>query len=360
MKICYFGDATSIHVMRWCRHFKELGHEIVLISFAKSCDIEGVEFYSLSAGDIDVRGGNWRTLLSGPKLRRILLSVRPDILHSMYATSYGITGALAFYKPYVMTPFGSDILVSCRSSRLIRTLVRWALGRADWITVSSVQMKEEIVRMGLPADEVAMIPFGIDPSVFYRDEKIAKSSVFQFLSTRNFEPIYNHALFIQALALLKQENPSFRVRMLGKGSQEQEIRQLVHDQGLVSQVDFLGHVPQADIATLLNESHVYVSFSLSDANHVSLNEAQACGVIPVVTDIPANQQWITHGYNGFLTSLTDPVDVKDKLLKVMSEYDVLKKEMIPINEAIVAEKAIWNHNMAQVEQKYQEILNSRK
>lgn len=358
MKICFFGDATSIHIKRWCLHFINLNHDVVLISFAKSCDIDGLDFYSLSVGDIDVRGGNWRTMLAGRRLRKILNRVKPDILHSMYATSYGITGALSFYQPYIVTPLGSDILITCQRSRIIRAMVAWALHRTKWITALSQQMKDEIVRMGVNAEKIDIIPFGIDPSIFYKDENMEKPRVFQIISTRNFEPIYNHALFIDALKLLKNENPHFKVWMLGKGSLELEIQRMIGEYGLEDHIVFLGHLPQVEIAKLLNQSHVYVSFSLSDANHVSLNEAQACGAIPVVSDIPANRQWVTSGYNGFLTSLTDPEDVKTKLLCVMRDYDVLKKDFIPINLGIVAERAIWDKNILQVENKYIEILGS--
>ena len=50
----------------------------------------------------------------------------------------------------------------------------------------------------------------------------------------------------------------------------------------------------------LNAADIYVSTSLSDGTSLSLLEAMACSLPVVVTDIPANKEWITDGHNGFL------------------------------------------------------------
>src|ERR1041385_3957155 len=115
MRICYFADAISIHTKRWCSHFASLGHEVHLVSFRKA-DIPNVTFHLLDAGNIDVRGGNWKVLLQYKKLRKILKEIKPDVLHAHYATSYGTVGALAGFHPYIITTLGSDVLISPKQS----------------------------------------------------------------------------------------------------------------------------------------------------------------------------------------------------------------------------------------------------
>ena len=86
MKICLFADATSVHSIRWCTHFHELGHEVHLISF-KTNDIPSVQVHVVDAGPISVRGGNWKVLLSFRKVKKLLKQIQPEIFHSLYATS---------------------------------------------------------------------------------------------------------------------------------------------------------------------------------------------------------------------------------------------------------------------------------
>ena len=46
MKICFLGDAASIHIIRWCEYFRDRGHEVSIISFRNS-NIKGVNVYCL-------------------------------------------------------------------------------------------------------------------------------------------------------------------------------------------------------------------------------------------------------------------------------------------------------------------------
>jgi hypothetical protein len=64
-------------------------------------------------------------------------------------------------------------------------------------------------------------------------------------------------------------------------------------------IRFIGYVPHEELAGFLAAADVYVSTSTTDGASVSLDEAMACELAPVVTDIPANRAWIKDGENGF-------------------------------------------------------------
>ena len=130
MKICFFGDSESIHIIRWCRHFASAGHEIHLLSFKKN-KIDGINCHAIDAGEINVSGGNWKVVLQSRKVKKQLREIKPDILHSFYATSYGMAGAQTGFHPYVVTALGSDILVSPRKSFLYRKMLRYVFKKAD-------------------------------------------------------------------------------------------------------------------------------------------------------------------------------------------------------------------------------------
>jgi len=65
-------------------------------------------------------------------------------------------------------------------------------------------------------------------------------------------------------------------------------------------IRFVGDVNHMHMPALLREHHLYVSTSPADTTSVSLLEAMAVGLFPVVTDIPANREWIVDGENGRL------------------------------------------------------------
>ncbi len=164
MRICFFAEAKSIHTVRWCNHFQQMGHEIHLISFQEN-DIPNTKVHIIDSGKIKVEGGNWRVLLKFPKIKKNLKEIKPDVFHAHYATSYGISGALCSFHPYVVTCLGTDVLVSPKESKIINFLLRFAFKRTDLITVLADHMVPSVLDLNVRKDKVAVIPFGIDTAV---------------------------------------------------------------------------------------------------------------------------------------------------------------------------------------------------
>jgi glycosyltransferase involved in cell wall biosynthesis len=331
MKICLFADGTSIHTVRWCNHFHELGHEVHLISF-KKVEIPNIHIYTVNGGAMNVDGGNWKVLLTYPKIKKILKQISPDVFHSLYATSYGITGALCGFHPYIITALGTDVLISPNQSKIYKVLLRYAFSKADWITAMADHMKIAIEKMGVSPSKVTTVSFGIDPKVFnYTDQKLSKDP-FVITSTRNFEKIYNIPHLINAVAIAKSKIPSIQLNLIGTGSLKKEIETLIDTKGLKENVTFFGKIPQSRIAEVLNHSHLFVTVSLSDGNNISLNEAMACGTYSIATNIPANTQWIVDGENGFLVEIDDVEELAEKIILSYKELDKLQERAIPINK----------------------------
>lgn len=47
-----------------------------------------------------------------------------------------------------------------------------------------------------------------------------------------------------------------------------------------------------DVGNLLYKNDVFISIPSSDSTSVSLLEAMCCGLFPIVSDLPANREWI--------------------------------------------------------------------
>lgn len=355
MKICYFGDGESIHVIRWCKHFATLGHEVHLISF-KNVEIEGIKTYFINSGSIAEKGGNWKVLLKFLKVKALLKKIKPDIFHAHYATSYGITGALTGFHPFVITTLGTDVLISPLQSKIYKILIKYAFSKADWITAMADHMKTAIENLGVNPNKVKTVPFGIDPKVFNDSTRKLPVNKFVITSTRNFEQIYNIPHLINAVSKAKSKISNIHLNLIGSGSLQKEIEKLIAENGLTENVTLLGKVTQTKIAEVLNQSHLFVSVSLSDGNNISLNEAMACGSFCIATEIPANTQWINNGENGFLIKIDDVDGLAEKIVYSYNHYDELQNKALPINKNIIEQRAIWSINMKMVEVKYQSLI----
>ncbi|MFA6924326.1 MAG: glycosyltransferase [Bacteroidales bacterium] len=351
MKICYLADGESVHTVRWCKYFKESGHEIHLITF-KNVLLEGINVHYIDAGKINISGGNWKIILKYRRIKLLINKIKPDILHAHYATSYGLIGALANYHPYIVTALGTDVLISPFQSKIYKLIIKFVMRKADWITSMAEHMTEKLVLLGVEKGKIDAVIFGIDDEIFNKNNRKLPDDKFVIASTRNFEPVYNIPLFFNAIKIIKDKIPNIHVNMLGDGSLRNEFKKMVNKLEISDVVDFIGKVPQPEIAEVLNNSHLFVTLSLSDGNNISLNEAMACGAFPIASDIPANRQWITDGINGFIVPLDNPDILAEKILFVYENYNKLEKDCFELNDKIIQEKLLWRKNMNFVEQKY--------
>jgi glycosyltransferase involved in cell wall biosynthesis len=354
MRICLFADGESIHTQRWCQHFFDRGHDVHLITF-KNVEISNIKVHYISGIDINVSGGNWKVILKTQQVKKIIKKIQPQVLHSLYATSYGFVGALSGFHPYIVTPLGTDILISPNQSVFYRTILRYVFKKADLITSMAPHLKEAILKFGAKKEKIRDILFGINTSIFNKEKRAVSEKEFVICSTRNFEPVYNIPHFLKAIALLKDQIPNLKVKIIGYGTLKDDLIKLAKDLQIDNIVSFYGKVPQSKVVEVLNQSHVFVTVSLSDGNSMSLIEAMACGAYPVATDILANKQWITEGINGSFVKVNDVEGLAKCLVNIYKNYDSIINRAQMESDKIIAEKGTWNANMSKMEEIYLSI-----
>lgn len=358
LRIAVLADAESIHTRRWCQHFSSAGFEVHLLSF-KQASIEGVHCHFIDAGNIKVAGGNWRFMLKGSHIKSLLKHIQPDVLHALYATSYGLAGALSGFHPYVVTPLGTDVLISPKQSLIYRLALRYVFRKADLVTSMAPHMTEAVLQLGLPKHKLTDVVLGINTDIFNRRAQQLPKDAFVVSSIRNLEPVYNLPHFFKAIALVKPKIPNLQVKVVGQGSLKEELMALCRDLNINDIVQFMGKVSQAEVVQLLNQSHVAVTVSLSDGNALSLLESMACGVYPIASDIPANRQWISDGVNGSLVKTNDVEGLAATLEKVYATYPDIIGEVNKACDAIIAEKGTWQVNMKKMADWYHQLAKHK-
>lgn len=355
MKICLLADAESIHTIRWCRHFFDLGHEIHLISL-KNSQIENIQVHYVDSGNINVAGGNWRVLFQYRKVKKIIDQIQPDIVHALYATSYGVLGALSNFHPYIVTPLGTDVLISPQRSFIYRILLRYVFKKADWITSMAPHMTDAMLKLGVPSSKIGEIILGINTAVFNKQNRKLPTNEFVITSTRNLEPVYNIPHFLKAIALIKSQIPNLKINIIGDGSLRDQLENMAKELNISGIITFYGKVSQTEVVHVLNKSHILITVSLSDGNSLSLIEAMACGAYPIATDILANHQWVKNNVNGSFVKIDDVQGLADCIMKVYNNFDTIIDRAMQESDKIIAEKGNWKVNMQKMEHTYKGLI----
>lgn len=359
MKICFLGDAGSIHTRRWIEFFRDIGHEVYLISF-RQADISGVKLYYIGDSiSIDSDGGNASYLKKVFTIKNIIKEIKPDIINAHYLTSYGFIGSLVKGKiPFVVSTWGTDILVTPKKNKAYKLLTEYVLKKCDLVTSDSDYMSEEIVKLKANKNKVLTVPMGVSLSDFNStNEEKAREKV--FLSMRTLCENSNIECILDAFKLVLEKYNDSKLIITNSGSSEKDILTYIKKLGIEDKVDFRGFINRQQLFRILNDGLTFVSIPTSDSTSVTLLESMLSGTFPIVSDLPANREWIDDEINGLILSKFDSVELSKLMIRTIEDKELIKSAQ-KINKQIIEERAIWEDNMKIVLNSYNKILSRQK
>jgi len=318
IRLAFLANGESIHTKRWLTYFVDKGHDVSLITFTAK-PIKGVKIHEL----------RYFAKLAHPlrilEVRKAIKEINPDVLHAHYISHYGIYGVLTGFRPFVVSAWGSDVLVDPKKSMIRRYALGRVLEKADLITVNSQSLIRAVIDFGAKLKKVRLIVYGVNLKQFHpgvgnkklREKLKIPSSSRVIISTRSLEPIYCVETLINTVPLVLKSNMDTYFIIIGGGSLRRKLEIMAKKLEVSCKVRFVGAVPHKEVAKFLEASDIYVSTSLSDASSVSLLEAMACGLPAVVTDLEGNREWIKHGIGGFLFPKGDFRVLAEKILHLL-------------------------------------------
>jgi glycosyltransferase involved in cell wall biosynthesis len=285
-----------VHTRRWLSFFAARGHEVQLWTpFGRAVPpdlaalVEVRHFGRPNAPRIP----GLASLASGWSLATHLKAARPDILHAHYLSSSGWLARLAGFHPWVVTAWGSDLLVDAPRTFRSRFRARQILAHADLVTVPAAHMELRAVEAGARPAHVRRVPFGVDTAAFSPaaagdDEALAAVGLanqrFVF-SPRTIRPVYRPDVVISALSILKPDVPVVMPRRGADGEYLRALRHRAEAAGVGHRLRVLDAITDDLMLTLYRAADVVLSVPESDGLPSSVLEAMSCGVPVVVSDL---------------------------------------------------------------------------
>ncbi len=380
LRIAVLADFDGPHARSWLRWFVERGHDVHAISYyAPREPIDGVTVHALrpSAHGASAGGGaSGAASLAGrlPRglvrvaqalryrragLARTVRAIAPDVLHAHYVVEHGFYGALTGFHPYVVTAWGSDILVEPGRDPLTKLIARWTLRRADAATSNNRYMAERMAALGAPRDRISVITLGADRSFLDRHDASVNVGAAEpgrapvVLSTRAHEPLYNVADVIAAYARVARARPDAKLVVAHGGSLTQDLQRRAAEAG--GRVEFIGFVTPVALRDAMTEAEVFVSVPSSDGTSVALLQAMAAGCFPVVSDLPTQRELVEDGVTGFRVPPHRPDLLAERIVRALAEAD-LRRAAAARNRALVEDRGLNEHEMAKMEAVYRQLV----
>lgn len=327
MKLLLLGN-NSVHTYNFYQLIRGYFDDILVLTDKKEGACEGLPIQV-----IDYAATPLKMFKAYRQTRRIIQEFQPDIIHGQQVNKALWFAVKAKGRiPVVSTAWGSDILVMPRKNILYKKVVQYVLSNSDYLTSDSAYMAEEMQRLARCKHDIVIANFGIEP----HEPTADKANI--IYSNRLHEKLYRIEAVIRAFVPFNAKHENWRLVIGATGSETDHLKSLAKELGIEKQVDFVGWLDEPTNFLYYSQAKIWVSIPESDATSISLLEAMSMGCVPVVSDLPANREWITDGDNGLI--------VRDVNTDFFSEamQRINAAEAAELNRKIVAEKATKEAN----------------
>ena len=359
MKICYLADINSAHTHKWLGYFKSKGYDIHVISLGNG-EYEGVTVHCLDVTDNVMKKSSDKNKLQYfnkiKRVKELVREIKPDILHAHYATSYGLLGALTNYHPYIISAWGSDVYDFPIKSPIHKMMLKYNLKKADYIFSTSNVMKDETRKY--TDKDIEVTPFGVDINKFI-PKRIEKDEVV-IGTIKTLEEKYGIQYLVKAFRLLKDRNPNInlKLRIGGRGSQEEYLKDLCKELNIDNDVTFLGFVNSDEVVKEFQNFDIAVFPSTLDSESfgVAAVEAESCGTPIVVSDVGGLMESTKPGVTSLVAKKANVEDLADKL-DVLVKDGELRIKMGSAARKFVEDNYSLRDNFDYVDSLYKKILS---
>jgi len=293
-----------------------------------------------------------------------LAKLKPDIIHAHEFISPATTALAAhhfFNTPIVITPHSSGI------NGDVQKMYRKSLGRqrlqqlrqeaAAFITISS-EIDDELASIGIASDRRFAIPNGVNTNCFYPLLPQEKQNARIALNLASYNPI---VVFTGRLVPVKRLDHLFSIwpqitkvyphallMVAGSGPEESKLKQAAPPR-----VRFMGSLE--NVAPYLQIADLFVLPSDIEGLPVSLLEAMACGVPPVVTSVGGMPEVVRHKVEGMLISPGDRNALAASMLSILENADLRRRYGKNSRDRIVNDYSLNNTALLTINL-YEQIL----
>jgi glycosyltransferase involved in cell wall biosynthesis len=247
---------------------------------------------------------------------------------------------------------------------LLRPLQRWGLRAADGFFFAAQDLADWWVDHGLISKRQSIFQvmegsndFRCQDRVTARARtKMAGSPVVLWVG--RLIPLKDPLTVLEGFALVLQHAPQARLYMAyGADAMLPAVRERIAASKTLSEaVILLGKIEHSQLEDIYNSSDYFVLGSHHEGSGFSLAEAMACGVVPVVTDIPSFRVMTDGGRLGACWRPGSPGDFVDKFLCVMGRpLEQLSSKVRSFFQSQLSYKAIARDSM----RAYREVIAAR-
>lgn len=344
--------SNSIHCKRFIQGILDnSNYEVVIITNLQMPEFADLKQYTVNFALTNIKAKK--------QIAEILNIEKPEIVHIHQANSYAwhslrAIRSLKFKPKTILTAWGSDVLLLPKESRILARIVRYSLVNADVITSDSLYMSGVINQLlnGV-TKPIHTINFGIQELPLKQEIRNKKKLI---LSNRLHKPLYRIDKIISAFAgLINNQllDADYQLIVAAGGEESDNLHKLAQKFGVADKIQFTGMIPYKELVEYYKIAKIFVSVPESDGTASSLLEAMAYGCVPVLSNLPANLEWVINDYNGFISVNLNELQLEIiKAVKITDNPEAYRS-LYDFNYQLIENKATLKCNINKFIELYQ-------
>jgi glycosyltransferase involved in cell wall biosynthesis len=286
-----------------------------------------------------------------------------NLIHANWSVNGLVAGMAGIITgtPVITTLRGADV-TKAEKSKLYEIILRLCLCLSKKLIAVSEAIYNQLSN-DFPEhiDKLVFLPNGVDQSflkISHRDKSIQSknNSALQILTIGSLIPRKGIKDIIEALGLIKEQGSTFEFKIIGAGTEEDNLKQLAISSGISDQVHFLGNISPQEIPHHFAKADLFVLASYSEGRPNVILESLAAGVPVIATQIDGVIELIKENITGLLFTPGDALNLAKQINRVKDDQAFRHELAQRGKELILGKGLLWPNVGVQYAEIYNQVI----
>jgi len=319
------GGGAEVHIHEIFRRLVQHGHRVRLVCSnfpggKREEDIEGVAV---------IRRGERNTFnwVAPGIVRQELIKRKPSVLVEdinkipFFSPLYAVGLPIVVVVPHLFgeTAFQEASFFGASYVYGMEKVIPKLYGGCRFVVISQ-STKEDLIRRGIPGENIRVSLCGIDHQQYFPDFS-RKSSVPLVLHVGRLKKYKKVEDVLWSMKRVVLKCPTAKLVIVGAGDYQKSLAKMAQVLQLEN-VELPGYVPREELVQLLQSAWVVVNTSRKEGWGLTAVEASACGTPVVAYDVPGLRDSVSHQRSGFLVPFGHVEELAQKVLEILQDADL--------------------------------------
>lgn len=193
--------------------------------------------------------------------------------------------------------------------------------------VLSDEMKSTLIQSGISEKAIFIITPAIDVHFFETNRSSINQIEKRFLTIGRLHWKKGLDYTLEAFSILKKQGVSFHYTIVGEGIEKEKLTFAVHQLGLQDNVTFVGKIPHQEVKKYYEMNDFYIQYSVQEGFCNAVLEAQAMGLLCIVSDADGLAENVLHNQTGWVVPKRSPFLLANKIGEVLLLEEIKMDEI---------------------------------